>query len=224
MGHGSRNLLCFHGFGQTAKVFNFLENEYSESYTIYSFDFLFHGESVLIDDNQNNKIDKENWVKLIANFLNENKIEQIDLLGYSMGGRLSLALVEILPERINKVFLFATDGIWNSFWFNFSTRNWLGKYLFKRFTFKPTPFFRILNLLVSIKIIPAKLKQIANINTSSEEKRIQVFNTWSCLTLIRIDLKLVERNISHYNIDLEISTGKYDQIIPLKLSAALQTT
>jgi pimeloyl-ACP methyl ester carboxylesterase len=212
-GSGERVMLCFHGYGESAEKYSFLGSSIGTDYTIYAFDFFHHGNSDTYNKDPSITMNGELWAKLISNFLDERSISTVDLLGYSMGGRLSLALIQYIPERLQKITLLAPDGIYDSFWFQFATRNFLGKRLFRNFTKNPNPYLSILNVLTRIKIFPTKLSQIAKINTSSEINRKKVLATWMILSQIKISIKRVEKSIAEHDLHLTISVGQYDKVI-----------
>ena len=49
MGTGNKLLLCFHGYGEDAYSFSFLEKHLGETYSLIVIDFPFHGKTVWKD-------------------------------------------------------------------------------------------------------------------------------------------------------------------------------
>ncbi len=68
-----------------------------------SIDLPGHGKSVF--NNLKAKYTVDDWCKDFNNILKNFNIKNIDLCGYSMGGRLAIAFASKYPEKINKLFL-----------------------------------------------------------------------------------------------------------------------
>ncbi|MEQ1588528.1 MAG: alpha/beta hydrolase, partial [Cyclobacteriaceae bacterium] len=96
-GHGEKSLLLFHGFGQHHKIFETLTEALSPHYTLYAFDLFFHGQSKWEDETP---LEKKMWREIMLQFLTENKIERFSVLGFSLGGKFTLATLELFPDRI----------------------------------------------------------------------------------------------------------------------------
>ncbi|MBC7893637.1 MAG: alpha/beta hydrolase, partial [Sphingobacteriaceae bacterium] len=106
-GSGPRTLLAFHGMGQSGAAFSSLGTVLGDTFTTYAFDLFFHGES----SGLNEPLSKPFWAELLRRFLAEKKVERFSVAGFSLGGRLALATLETLYDRIDEVILVAPDGL-----------------------------------------------------------------------------------------------------------------
>ncbi|HEV7381123.1 MAG TPA: alpha/beta hydrolase, partial [Dyadobacter sp.] len=175
LGHGPNTLLAFHGIGQDGvSCFQpFVEN-LGDHYTIYAFDLFFHGESN--PPNTGKKlsdpelITKEIWKDTITDFLQKNDITRFDIAGFSMGGRFALATLESYPDRIDKAFLIAPDGVSEHPLYTLASRFPLTRSLFRWSMQKPVLFFRTAELLAKVKIVHSSLIRFTQHVLNTPEK------------------------------------------------------
>ena len=120
-GKGSNIILAFHGFGRKAEDFLLFEKILEEKYTVISFNFFHHGNSSYPNDRiEKNTLSVEELNDFFEYFLKEKNISRFSLMGYSMGGKICLSLLEKFANRIDDIFLFAPDGIKINFWYGFN--------------------------------------------------------------------------------------------------------
>jgi pimeloyl-ACP methyl ester carboxylesterase len=217
-GNGPEMLLAFHGFGRDGSDFKVFEKLIGDRYTIYAFDLFFHG-------NADNKIlppiDASSLAHMMEKMMWNNKRVKCSLMGYSLGGRIALCLMQKLPHRINEVFLLAPDGLKMELHEEFITRTLPGRVLYKGLIRKPAVFFQMLNALSRTGFIHHKLKAFIEMNMSDAEKRQRVFNTWMIFHKLKPDLSVIAHYISSKKIRVELFFGKYDQIIKPSLARKL---
>lgn len=104
---GDRVLLVLHGFAQQGDVFAALVPYLRQQYTIYAPDLPFHGQTNWYAPAYN----LGDMVALSQAVLNHSQQSKLTLLGYSLGGRLALALAPALAGSLQKLVLLAPDGI-----------------------------------------------------------------------------------------------------------------
>ena len=111
-GNGSETLIAFHGFGQSATIFSNIAPALEKNFTVYACSLFYHGESKLPNHISAGKpLPAEFFKEGLLKFCKQNNIEKFSLMGYSLGGRLVLKLLEMIPERINSLLLLAPDGV-----------------------------------------------------------------------------------------------------------------
>ncbi|RAW01641.1 alpha/beta fold hydrolase [Pseudochryseolinea flava] len=213
-GHGPRPLLLFHGFGQTHEVFLPLAEALQRTHTCYLFDLYFHGNSVWKEGEK--PIEKSAWEAIIAQFLKENQIDQFDVGGFSLGGKLALAMIESFPDRIQHLYLLASDGIKPSFWYGAATYPFLLRKIFKRMITKPQLFFSVANFLRQMGLIDQLLIRFAASQMNTEEQRERVYYSWVVFRHLTFDMKKIAQVINSRNIDTQIIVGKFDRVIKVK--------
>lgn len=214
IGHGSRVLLAFHGYGQSSAYYLPMEQALGEDYTIYAFDLFFHGKSQLHKSQM--PLTKKILQEIVAHFLEKEGIERFSVMGFSMGGKFALSLVEGMPEHVEELFLIAPDGIKTSFWYNIATYpGWLQQ-LFKRTVLKPEPFFRLLKVLDKYNMVHKSLLRFAHYQMDSTSKRLRVYRSWVGFRQLNFDIRHIVQLLNHYHVPVTMFLGEYDEIISPK--------
>lgn len=209
-GHGEKVLLLFHGFGQHHKIFETLTVALSPHYTLYAFDLFFHGQSKWEGEIP---LEKETWREIILQFLSTNKIERFSVLGFSLGGKFTLATLELFPDRIEKVFLLAPDGIKTNFWYSLATYPLLLRRFFKSMILKPGRLHALTSLLHTLHVVDNGLLRFAESQMDTREKRERVYYSWVVFRHLTFDMKTIARLIQTHSIPLTLVVGKHDKII-----------
>ncbi|WP_299819608.1 alpha/beta hydrolase [uncultured Pontibacter sp.] len=214
IGHGTRVLLAFHGYGQSSSYYQSMERALGSDYTIYAFDLFFHGSSTLHKNDL--PLTKPLLKDFILHFLDKYKVERFSLMGFSMGGKFALTLVETMPERIEELFLIAPDGIKTSFWYNIATYpGWLQQ-LFKRTVVKPDIFFGLLRMLDKYNMVHKSLIRFAHYQMDSTAKRLRVYRSWVGFRELNFDIRQIVKLLNINKVPVTMFLGEYDQIISPK--------
>ncbi|MFC3884716.1 2-succinyl-6-hydroxy-2,4-cyclohexadiene-1-carboxylate synthase [Bacillus songklensis] len=101
-GEGSP-LLLLHGFTGSKETWEPFYGEWEKTGQLISLDIIGHGETSSPQDVT--RYGMESVVQDLRLLLDELHIEQINVLGYSMGGRLALSFAAMFPERVGKLIL-----------------------------------------------------------------------------------------------------------------------
>lgn len=210
-GQGKNVLLLFHGFGQTNEVFDRLMNEVESNNTLYSFDLFFHGSSSWNHSEQ--ALEKETWQAILQQFLGENKIEKFSLVGFSLGGKFVLATLELFPEKIERTFLLAPDGIKTNIWYSLATYPLLLRQFFKSMILQPNRLNQIARFLQYFHLADKGLIRFAQSQMDTQIKRERVYYSWVVFRHLNFDLKSIAELINEHSIKLTLVTGRYDKII-----------
>jgi len=213
-GHGNKILLAFHGFGRDGRDFKHLEPTFGKEYKIISFDLFYHGESDYPLNPETINFYKEDLKNLINQYLITNSIDKFSLLAYSLGGRISLTLIELFSDKIEKIFLFAPDGIKYSWGYSFVTKSNIGKKIYKGFIKSPGFIFLILKLGKAVRMINDSVYRFLIFQLETEQKRQKVYDNWQFFRNIHPDIPHVQQLINSKNINIQLYFGKYDTIIP----------
>jgi len=211
-GQGGKLLFCFHGYDESSASFDFLEEALRDSYILISIDLPFHGKTVW---NEKTRFRPEDLLQIIEGILKEQHVKhpKIQLAGYSMGGRLALSLIELIPERIEKVFLFSPDGLVMNAWYWLATHNYLGNRLFKYTMHKPAWFFGTMNLMRRIGLANRSIHKFASSSIENPEERELLYKRWTCMSPCRPNLKKIKSLIIEHEIFVELIYGRFDRII-----------
>jgi len=210
-GNGSKNLLVFHGFGQTRKAFDNFSSSVSANYKLYIFDLYFHGQSKWGYDER--PLEKHLWKKTIEHFLEVHQLDKFSLCGFSLGGKFALATLEAFPEKVESIILIAPDGIKTSFWYSLATYPLLFRGLFKSMVHHPNRFRMVSRKLSALGVVDKGLIRFAEQQMDTEDKRQRVYYSWVVFRHLTFDLKTIAELINRYSIALILITGKFDKVI-----------
>src|ERR1700683_4264497 len=97
-GSGKQLLLCFHGYGESAETFGFLEKYLSADFTIVAIDLPFHGKTIWKEGLTFSPADLINIVTDIIQ-TSPAKNSRLYVAGYSLGGRVALHLLQLIPQK-----------------------------------------------------------------------------------------------------------------------------
>jgi len=93
-------LIILHGLFGTADNWNTLAKKYGEEFTTYVVDLRNHGQSP-----HSNEWGYGVMAEDVIELINEEKLENVFLMGHSMGGKVAMVVAGIIPEKINKLII-----------------------------------------------------------------------------------------------------------------------
>jgi pimeloyl-ACP methyl ester carboxylesterase len=210
-GEGSKLLLAFHGYGNDAYVFRPFERHLRKEYTVLSFDLPHHGESRW---DTGVPLTKNDLTGIVKSIMAEYKTDKISLLGYSMGGRVCLALIEQLPGCIDRAALIATDGLATDHYYHFFTQTFIGKKMFRDLIARPKKYLHIAEWLKKKKLVSDAQYKFASRYINTPESRDFLAKVWPDMNRLVPDLARVKAGIKKYRIPVSLFMGAHDGIIP----------
>ena len=210
-GESSSLLICLHGYGENAQSFAKLQSTLGGLYTIIALDMPLHGQT---EWNEARPFEKADLHAVIRLLLEQQQKFVFSLMGYSMGGRLALCLLEELADQVQELFLVAADGLRDNPWHRFVTRTSIGNWLFKQVTYHPRPFFWLLNTCHSLRLINASIYKFVQFSMDKLEKREKVYLVWTLMRNMKPDRKLCRRLLARYKVHTLLIFGRYDRVIP----------
>ena len=218
-GTGGKVLLCLHGFGETASSFSFLEEHIGNEYTMYAPDFPWHGATEWQADLPFQPVDLIDVLQqMIPNFSQQ----PLHLLGYSMGGRVALSLLELIPLQIEQVVLLAPDGLRLNFWYWLATQTRAGNRLF-RFTMRHSGWFAsMVNLLRRIGWVNPSVARFVHLYIDDQKIRTNLYHIWTTMRRFKPRLQHLQQQINQHQIPVQLLFGAYDRIIPAALGKRLK--
>ncbi len=104
-----QKILLLHGALGSQDHFTAVKEKLSTVFVVYTFNFKGHGGTAMPDD-----FSIANFAAEIGLFLDQNKVEKINIFGYSMGGYVGLYFAKNSPERVEKLFTLATKWNWTT--------------------------------------------------------------------------------------------------------------
>lgn len=211
-GHGSKMLLCLHGYGESEENFHFLELYLEKDYQLVAIDLPFHGKTKWKEGLQCTVSD-------LITIINTIRIERsitassYTLIGFSMGGRLALSLLQETPDSIEKVVLLAPDGLSVNFWYWLSTQTLIGNRLF-RLTMRHAGWFKmLLNIGNTLKMVNPSVYKFTKHYIDDKQVRSDLYARWTCMRKFKPELTIVKTMIVRYHIPVTLIYGEYDKII-----------
>ena len=213
-GSGPKNLLAFHGFGQDHSVFLPFKNTLGKEYTILSFDLFFHGQSHWPE--KEIPVPPEAWKQMLLEILNKEKISKFSMIGYSYGGKIAIATAHLMPEKVEKLYLAATDGIHYNFWFRFATGTAPVRALFLYLCKNPKPFIRLVKFAAKTGLISKNLGRFVVVQLGVKADRKRLYLTWVGYRKFTLNQRSILKMLNQHEIKLELISGKYDSVIPYK--------
>lgn len=210
-GSGPELLICLHGFGERASHFRCMEAGLGNIFTIIALDMPFHGNTAW---RENRPFEKEDLAALTEKILEKFGKQTFSLMGYSMGGRLALCIIEKLASRVKHLVLAAPDGLKNNPWHMFATQTTLGNRLFSYNTRHPAVFFRLLTLWRRWGLLNESVYKFAYHRMDRPEKRLLVYNVWTIMRRMMPSVKHCKQLLARYSVDTIAIFGRYDRVIP----------
>lgn len=208
-GRGTRFLVCFHGYGEDASSFAFLEKHLGQDYTIIALDLPFHGQTQW---NEGPELQPGQLLEVLSAIL-PLELQRISLAGYSMGGRIALALLQERPAAIDRVVLVAPDGLHRNFWYWLSTRTSTGNRLFAYTMKHPHWFFSGMKVLRSVGLLNKSIFRFAHSYLDNFKEREMLYLRWTGLRQFRPSLAKLRRILQEHPVAVRMLFGAYDRII-----------
>lgn len=212
-GNGPLTVLAFHGFGRTGADYAVLEPELKEIATIHAFDLHFHGKSPGYPERAEKPFTAVELASYFKAFLDECGVQKVALLGYSLGGRIALGLVEVMPERLERVFLAAPDGLITRPWYRGLATSRVGRALYRRFVERPQTVHLIIHTLRAARLMNEKMHRFLIGQTDSKAKRMLVRDVWLSYRLIEPDLRHVAEQAKAHHLSAHLFFGARDTVI-----------
>lgn len=210
-GDGPLPLLAFHGFDRTGQDFASIAPALDAHCTIHAFDLPFHGNSPAPAGKA--PVSPGELADFITAYAEQVPAERVGLLGYSLGGRLALGLVEQCPQLMGSVFLAAPDGLVPRPWYRSMAHYRWGRWLYRRFIRHPGGTHALFSLLHRTGLLGDRMYHFLMGHTDTMEARALLHDTWTSFRLIEPDLERVAINIRTERMAVHLLLGEYDRVI-----------
>lgn len=212
-GQGPGVAVCFHGYGEEAAGFSFLGNYAGDLYRFYAIDLPFHGHTVW---NEGLNFDTSDLSAIVSGILSQEALPAswpVTLLGFSLGGRVALSLLETNTLACARIVLLAPDGLKVNAWYWLATQTWPGNRFFA-FTMKhPGWFFGMLKVMNKLKLVNASIFKFVNYYIGDAVVRQSLYDRWTTLRKLKPQLGKIKKQIAAHNIPVRILYGRHDRII-----------
>ena len=212
-GSGDKLLLCFHGYGENAATFAFLAEPLGDEFTILAIDLPFHGQT---DWKQGLSFTMEQLLAILETLLPGIGIPPATrwyVMGYSMGGRIALSLLEAAPEKMNRLILVAPDGLILNPWYWLATQTSPGRLLFRYTMFHPGWFFLLLRAGNALKLVNPSIYKFVAAYIDNPGVRHDLYFRWTGLRKFRPRLPAIRDIIRQRQLPVRMLYGRFDRII-----------
>jgi pimeloyl-ACP methyl ester carboxylesterase len=207
-GTGNKLAICFHGFGTYANTFDWIAHHVPD-HTFIAFDLPFHG---LTQWNEQ-EISVDELIR-VMDLCTEVTGREFALVGFSMGGRISLSILEKIPNRISRLILLAPDGLHLNRWYWFATQTRAGNRVFHHVMFNPEKFVKLVRKAGNFHMVNKGVLKFIDRYMDDESMRVQVYKVWTAFRSFRPNLEKIITQIKQGNIPVALIYGKFDNIIP----------
>jgi pimeloyl-ACP methyl ester carboxylesterase len=211
-GEGDKLLFAFHGFSESGESFLPLSDSLGKLYRVVAIDIPYHGKTEWLEQSWFNKYDLTEIIRLLRI---QNNVDRFSVLGFSMGGKCALFTVKSFGDKIDALFLLASDGIKTNKLYNVAVYPKWGRQLFKTTINHPGWFFFFIKAAHRMKLITPWLYKFTYNHMNTEQKRKRLYNTWISMSQLNPDIKMVQDIINQYNIKTYLFFGLKDEVIPV---------
>lgn len=103
----SPSVLLLHGWGCDSTIFSFIESILMENATTLALDFPGHGKS----GEPPRPWDVQDYAAMVRELLEENRLQPVDIVAHSHGGRVALMVASQYPSLVRKLIITGGAGI-----------------------------------------------------------------------------------------------------------------
>ena len=214
-GSGHHVVICLHGFGREAADFEAFLPILDAGTQLIAVNLFYHGRSNFPQNRlSKHPLKPEEWCNLMRALCEEVGCSRFHLVGYSMGGRLAMVMMERMPEQIDSLTLLAPDGLKINVLYRFVSETKLGRMLYRSIIRNPNWILRIADALKWLHILHQNIHRFVYLQLETPSKRQLVYNVWLAHRKLFPNLQRVASNAESSNIPFRLLFGKHDAIIP----------
>ena len=204
-------LLCFHGYGESAASFCFLEKYIGDKFMIIAIDLPFHGKTEWNEGLTFTPIDLLEIIRQIVPASSTSS--QMVVAGFSMGGRIALSLLEYIPHQIKKILLLAPDGLKMNGWYWLATQQKQGNQLFRAVMKKADLFLEILRTAHKMRLVNPGIYKFTDQYIRNEKAREDLYKRWTTMRKFKPNRQKIKTIIVENKIPVKLLYGEHDRII-----------
>ncbi len=144
-------------------------------------------------------------------------------MGYSLGGKVSLSMVEFFANKMAQLILLAPDGVRTHPLYNLATYPSIGRKLFKYIVDRPSAFFTLVKSLYKLRLISKFLFEFTMNHMDTYEKRIRLYNIWVSLCDFIPKNYKIKKILNQHKVKVHLFFGLRDEIIRPKAAHYFKT-
>jgi pimeloyl-ACP methyl ester carboxylesterase len=221
---GSRLVFAFHGYGESSTSFTFLGEAISDDFTLVAIDLPFHGQTEWNEGLFFDPRDLLFILRAIEAGLTSTQPVPGDpsvtpylpgwwFLGYSMGGRIALQLLQDSPQLADKLVLLAPDGLKVNPWYWLASQTRPGNILFRATMRRPGWLFLLLRLGHALQLVNPSVYKFTVQYINDDRVRQELYTRWTTMRGFRPRLAVIADIIRERQLPVRLIYGSYDRII-----------
>jgi pimeloyl-ACP methyl ester carboxylesterase len=214
-GHGTRLLLCFHGYGQSRKLFLPLLSVVPEGWKVVTLDLIFFGDSEWSDERQ--PVLPDDWDEFMQQLLEKYPSREVHVLAFSLGAKVALSLYQTTKIPIRQMILISPDGLRIHPLYRFCIYNPVGKALFYTVLRWPGLFLLFIRMLYKLRITDAFKYKFIQRQFDTAEKRALLRRVWRGHSKLRPNLNAISARSREAGTLWHIIWGGRDNILQVNL-------
>lgn len=188
-----------------------------EQYTVIAIDLPFHGNT---EWQEGLSFEPAELLHIINRIRPEG--QGFHLLGYSMGGRVSLQLLQLAPAEIRSILLVAPDGLHRKIWQRLATGTWVGKQVFTQVMNRPGWLLAALDGVSKLGLYNRNLLKFVHYYLDNASQRELLYKRWLTLRRFKPNRKLAKKMILQNRIPVQLVFGRYDPVILTRYGIAFR--
>jgi pimeloyl-ACP methyl ester carboxylesterase len=208
-GNTEKIIILFHGFGDKAFLFDPILPVLAKKYDAWAVSFPYHGKT----DWKEGKFYKEDLAFLINKIREITGKNRLSLLGYSMGGKIVLNMLQDFAKLTDEVILLAPDGIRTHKLYDIHALPLLFIEFFKFLMKRPKLFFKTAKLFHEKGLLTKFLYDFTKNHFGTPEQRQRFFMVYESLRAFKPDLVTLKKQLIHFNIPIYLFLGERDEVI-----------
>lgn len=218
-GTGPNTILCFPGFGRTAEDFEIFVPLLLPGQRMIAINLFAHEGSIFPQNRvDSHPLNHNEWVELLEAFITKLGVRHFHLVGYSMGARVCLMTMQLMPEKVKSILLLAPDGLKINLLYKFAIGTSLGRKIYRDIIENPSALFSVAKWLNKFGIINNKLNRFVHVHLDTREKRQLVHDAWIIYQLFFPDLQKLASMIRENKVKkFDMIFGHFDSVIKPKL-------
>ena len=209
LGQDKPLILLFHGFGDKAALFDPVLKTLSQKFEAWAISLPYHGKT----DWQQGTFNKGDIKWLINYLLEHTGKKRLSLLGYSMGGKIVINMLQDFAPFTDQVILLAPDGIKTHLLYDIHSVPLLYIKFFKFLMKRPKLFFRTAKFFYKKRLLTKFLYDFTKNHFSTTEQRQRFFMVSDSIRSFKPDLALTKTLLKKYHIPVNLFLGKRDEVI-----------
>ncbi len=210
-GNGPILTICFHGFAEDATSFEKLSEAMAE-HSLIAIDLPFHGSTEWKEGLHLSVPDLLQIIRLCP----EVGDKPFGIMGYSMGGKVALSILEALNGKVTHLFLIAPDGLRADPWHWFGTKTLIGGQILRYTMQQPDWFLSFLKIMRRTGLVNESIYKFVLYYVNEPDMRKKVYMIWTTMRDFRPAITAIVGFIKNERIPVSMVFGKFDRLCPYK--------